>query len=189
VEVDPGNWLAMVRPTSALAIVTTVDSQGRVNAAPHATVVRVSQQPLQLAFTCSEASDTRANIEATGQFTLNYVPDSHEVLKQVLTAAQSWPRGVNESARAGMTSLPGLKVGPPRLAECYVHVELETEWVKSWSGRCMVVGQVVAVTARRDCVDDNDELKWERARPVHFWGGPDHASFSPLGPPVPVLPG
>jgi flavin reductase (DIM6/NTAB) family NADH-FMN oxidoreductase RutF len=186
VELDSGNWLAVARPTSALSIVTTVDAEGRANAAPFATVVRVNQEPLQLAFTCGEGSDTCANIQATGQFTLNLVSHSEDLLRGVVTTAKPWPSGIDEATHAGLTPLPAIRIRPPRLLECYAHLELETEWLKSWSGRCMVVGRVVAASARRDCLGPDNELVWKQARPVHYWGGAGGDTFTPLGAPMPI---
>ncbi|GLB67867.1 flavin reductase family protein [Arthrobacter mangrovi] len=187
VELGPGDWLAVTRPTSALSIVTTVDADGRPNAAPFATVVRVSQEPLQLAFTCTEGSDTCANVQATGQFMLNLVSHGEDLLRRVVITAEPLPSGIDEAAHAGLTPLPAIRIRPPRLLECYAHLELETEWLKSWSGRCMVVGRVVAASARRDCLGPDNELVWKEARPVHYWGGTGGHSFTPLGTPMPVV--
>lgn len=185
-ELGPDSWLAVARPTSALSLITTVDVEGHANAAPFATVVRVSQEPLQFAFTCGEGSDTCANVRATGQFTLNLVSHSDDLLRRVMATAKPWPSGVDEAVQAGLTPLPAIRIRPPRLLECYAHLELETEWLKSWSGRCMVVGRVVAASARRDCLNPDGELIWEQARPVHYWGGAGD-SFTPLGEPMSVV--
>jgi flavin reductase (DIM6/NTAB) family NADH-FMN oxidoreductase RutF len=159
-----------------------------MNAAPFATLVRVSHDPLQLAFTAAEDSDTCANIRATGEFAVNFVPFEEELLKQVLVAARPWPGGVDEIAQARLTAFPAIKIAPPLLAQCYAHLELETEWIKPWSGRCMIVGRVVAVSARADCLNDSQELIWEKTQPVHFWGSKRGPSFSQMGAPVTVLP-
>jgi flavin reductase (DIM6/NTAB) family NADH-FMN oxidoreductase RutF len=188
VEVSPAHWLEIARPTSALSLITTVDAAGSMNAAPFATLVRVSQDPLQLAFTAAEDSDTCANVRATGQFAVNLVPFEAELLKQVLVAAQPLPSGVDEIAQARLTAFTAIKITPPLLAQCYAHLELETEWIKPWSDRCMIVGSVVAVSARADCLNDGQELIWEKTQPVHFWGSKRGPSFSQMGAPVTVLP-
>jgi flavin reductase (DIM6/NTAB) family NADH-FMN oxidoreductase RutF len=159
-----------------------------MNAAPFATVVRVSQDPLQLAFTAAEDSDTCANVRAIGQFAVNLVSHKEDLLKKVLVAAHPWPTDVDEIAQSGLTAFPAIKIAPPLLAQCYAHLELETEWYKPWSGRCMIVGRVVAVSARDDCLNDSQELIWEKTQPVHFWGSKRGHSFSPMGAPVTVLP-
>jgi flavin reductase (DIM6/NTAB) family NADH-FMN oxidoreductase RutF len=187
VKVAPDHWMEIARPTSALSLVTTVDAAGSMNAAPFATLVRVSQDPLQLAFTAAEDSDTCANIRATGEFAVNFVPFEEELLKQVLVAARPWPSNVDEIAQAKLTAFPAIKIAPPLLAQCYAHLELETEWIKRWSGRCMIVGRVVAGSARADCLNDSQELIWEKTQPVHFWGGNRGPSFSQMGAPVTVL--
>lgn len=187
VELGPGDWHAVSRPTSVLSIVTTVDVDGRANAAPFATVVRVSQEPLQLAFTCAEGSDTCANVQATGQFTLNLVSHNEDLLRRVVATAEPLPSGIDEATHTGLTPLPAIRIRPPRLLECYAHLELETEWLKSWSGRCMVVGRVVAASARRDCLGPDGDLVWKQARPVHYWGGAGGHSFTPLGAPMPIV--
>jgi flavin reductase (DIM6/NTAB) family NADH-FMN oxidoreductase RutF len=188
VEVSPDHWLEITRPTSALSLITTVDTAGAMNAAPFATVVRVSQDPLQLAFTAAEDSDTCANVRATGQFAVNFVSNKEETLKKVLVAARPWPSDVDEIAQSRLTAFPATKIAPPLLAQCYAHLEVKTEWFKPWSGRCMIVGRVVAVSARADCLNERQELIWEKTQPVHFWGSKRGHSFSPMGAPVTVLP-
>ena len=49
-------------PSSGVAIVTTCDGAGRVNAAAYGSCVRVSHEPLDIAFTAYATHDTVANL-------------------------------------------------------------------------------------------------------------------------------
>ena len=62
-------------------------------------------------------------------------------------------RGVSELEKAGLTALPARLVKPPRILECPRHFECRVEWTKAWSGRLMVVGEVVAASVDADKVD------------------------------------
>ena len=73
-DVRPEWWDNIFAPSSCLVIITTVDQQGRVNAASYGTCTRVCHEPMYIAFTCGEGKDTYNNIQTTGEFTVNVVP-------------------------------------------------------------------------------------------------------------------
>ena len=186
--IEPHQWTSFVRPTSALSLIASLDIEGNTNAAPFATLVRVNQNPLEMAFTCAEGGDTHRNIVCTEEYTINLVSFEQELLQKVLIAAKPWPCSENELLRAELTALPSRVVAPPIIEECYAHLELKLEWTRSWSKRCMIVGRVVAVSANADCIDEYGEVIWERARPTGFWGSSKGASFSALAEPLLVTP-
>ena len=64
-------WDRLFAPAGHVAIVTSTDRDGRINAASYATCVRIVHNPVQIAFTTSLAGHTRENILATGQFVVN----------------------------------------------------------------------------------------------------------------------
>jgi flavin reductase (DIM6/NTAB) family NADH-FMN oxidoreductase RutF len=166
------NWDAMFAPSSCLAIITTVDTEGRVNAAAFATCTRVLHNPVYVAFTTSRGKDTAENALATRAFVVNTPAFEPHILDRVLTVAFPFERGVNELDRAGFTSIAAEEVAPPRVVECNRHFECEVEWTREWAGgRLMVCGQVVAVSADADCIGADGLLVWERARPAHYCGG------------------
>src|SRR4051812_3006933 len=61
-------WDRLFAPSSCLSIITSVDHDGRVNAAAFGTCTRVLHNPVYLAFTTTLGNDTANNILATGAF-------------------------------------------------------------------------------------------------------------------------
>ena len=165
-------WDRLFAPAGHVAIITSVDREGRVNAASYATCVRIVHNPVQIAFTTSLAGHTRENILATGEFVVNLPSFDRRQLEQVRVVGLPFARGVNELEKAGLTTLPSTKVKPPRVAECLRHFECEVVWAKEWLNRMMVVGGVVAASTYADCVDSKGYIVWGRVKPVVFCGAP-----------------
>jgi len=165
-------WDRLFAPGGHCAIVTTVDGQGRVNAASYATCVRIVHNPVQIAFTTSLKGDTRANLLETDEFVVNLPAFERRILEAVRVVGLPFERGVNELDKAGLTALPSQTVKPPRIEECTRHFECEVVWTKEWLGRMMVVGNVKAASVWADCVDEKGYLLWDRIKPVAFAGAP-----------------
>lgn len=165
-------WDRLFAPGGHVAIVTSIDNEGRVNAASYATCVRIVHNPVQIAFTTSLAGHTRENILATGEFVVNLPSFERRLLEQVRIVGLPFARGVNELEKAGLTALQSTTVKPPRIAECLRHFECTVVWTKEWLNRMMVVGNVVAASTYSDCVDAKGYIVWERVKPVAFCGAP-----------------
>jgi flavin reductase (DIM6/NTAB) family NADH-FMN oxidoreductase RutF len=165
-------WDRLFAPGGHAAMITTVDGEGRVNAASYATCVRIVHKPVQIAFTTSQTGDTGRNVTETGQFVVNLPSFERDVLEKVRIVGLPFARGVNELEKAGLTALPSMLVKAPRIAECHRHFECEVVWTKEWLNRMMVVGNVVAAPVRADCVDRKGYIIWERIKPVAFCGAP-----------------
>jgi len=165
-------WDRLFAPGGHAAMITTVDREGRVNAASYATCVRIVHKPVQIAFTTSQAGDTGRNVTETGQFVVNLPSFERDILEKVRIVGLPFARGVNELEKAGLTALSSTLIKPPRIAECHRHFECEVVWTKEWLNRMMVVGNVVAASVRGDCVDRKGYIIWERIKPVAFCGAP-----------------
>ncbi len=152
-DVPMEHWDRLFAPSACLVMITTVDQQGRINAASYGTCVRVCHDPVYIAFTTGATKDTE-----------------REILEKVRVVGLEFPPGVNELEKAGLTSLPSTVVKPPRIAECRSHFECKVEWTKQWLHRLMVVGKVVAASVDEGCVDEQGYLVWEKLKPAHYCG-------------------
>jgi flavin reductase (DIM6/NTAB) family NADH-FMN oxidoreductase RutF len=171
-------WDRLFAPSSCLAMITTVDAQGRVNAASYGTCTRVNHEPVYIAFTTSAGKDTAKNIFATGEFVVNLPKWERRVLEQVRIVGLPFASGVNELEKAGLTAIPSKIVKPPRILECPRHFECKLEWTKEWAGgRLMVVGELLACSVDADCVDSEGYLIWEKAMSAHYCGAPYKGGF------------
>jgi flavin reductase (DIM6/NTAB) family NADH-FMN oxidoreductase RutF len=106
-----------------VAIVTTVDENGVVNAAPFARIFPWSDNvnKPQLSLSIAPMWHTASNIRKTKEFVANW--PSIDILKEVMICATNYPRGVNELEEAGLHQIPSNKVKPPRIKECLAHYE------------------------------------------------------------------
>ena len=170
IDVRPEWWDNIFAPSSCLVIITTVDKQGRVNAASYGTCTRVCHDPVYLSFTCTVGRDTADNVLATGEFVVNVVPFEQAMLDKTLVCGLPFKGGVNELEKAGLTPIPSRVLRPPRIAECRSHFECRVEWTHQWVNRLMVCGKVEAVSIDAGCMTDNGFIVWDKVKPAHYCG-------------------
>jgi flavin reductase (DIM6/NTAB) family NADH-FMN oxidoreductase RutF len=141
-----------------IAWVVSLDATGRVNAAPFSFFNVFGEDPATVIIGIGgrkpgDAKDTGNNIRETGEFVVNLV--SFENAQQMVETAIEFDHSVNEIAEAGLTTIPSTKVKPPRLAESPVAMECERMMtIELGLQRALIVGKVVAMHVRDDCVLD-----------------------------------
>ena len=97
VDQEPKYWDRLFASPGILGIITTVDIDGKVNAASFGTIVRVVHNPVQIAFTTnSKGKDTYGNVLATGQFVVNLPSFERDILEKVCIVGLPFAPGVNE---------------------------------------------------------------------------------------------
>jgi flavin reductase (DIM6/NTAB) family NADH-FMN oxidoreductase RutF len=149
-----------------IALVTTVDEHGRINAAPFSFFNCLSADPPILALGVENYpdmtfKDTGHNIRMTEVFTVNIV--SFAIAEAMHICGSKYPRGVDELKEAGLTAMPGTKVASPWIAEapaafeCKRHVTLELG-----KSRQIVMGEIV-YAHYRDGVVDPERLRVDPA--------------------------
>jgi flavin reductase (DIM6/NTAB) family NADH-FMN oxidoreductase RutF len=140
-----------------IALVTTVDPLGRVNAAPFSFFNCLSHDPPIVALGVENKpdmsfKDTAGNIRLTEVFTVNIV--SHAMAEAMHVCAIGFPLGVDELAEAGLTAVAGTKIAAPRIAEapaafeCRRHTTLEIG-----RSRQIILGEIVHAHFHADVVD------------------------------------
>lgn len=152
----------LVAPRPIL-LITTVDKQGRINAAPMSFVMPVEMEPPILAFSTGYESDTYRNISDTGEFVANLVTE--KMKKQMWVCGKSFPRGVNELEKAGLHWEPSKKVKPPRVAESPASVECKLEWTYDGPEYVVVAGRVLAVNVEKEALKAG-KLNVEEVKPL-----------------------
>jgi len=178
IDVPEAHYDRLASPVASLAVITTIDAAGRVNAAPVATCLRNNHHPTCYEFTMDARKHTSENIASTAEFVVNVVPFDRAVLEKVQVTALAFPRGVNELELARLTAIPSKVVKPPRIGECLSHFECKVEWTKQWLGsRLTIVGRVVAASVNRDCIDAQGFVVHERLRTAQHCGQAYGARF------------
>ena len=172
IDQDSKYWDRLFANVGQLAMITSINADGQVNAATFATCVRVVHEPVHISFTTSTYKDTYRNIKETGQFVVNLAKFDRGLLEKACILGLPFAPGVNELEKAGLTALPSTRVKPPRIEECHRHFECEVVWMKEWVGRVMIVGNVLAASVDADCVDERGFIIWDKVRPVQYCGAP-----------------
>jgi flavin reductase (DIM6/NTAB) family NADH-FMN oxidoreductase RutF len=142
-----------------IALVTTIDPAGRVNAAPFSFFNCLSADPPILALGIENHpdmsyKDTALNIRLTEVFTVNIV--SHAIAEAMHMCAAPFGPGENELKAAGLTAMPGKRVASPWIKEapaafeCRRHVTLELG-----KSRQIILGEIVFAHYHGDVVDRN----------------------------------
>jgi flavin reductase (DIM6/NTAB) family NADH-FMN oxidoreductase RutF len=151
-------------------IITTVDSDGRVNAAPFGLVYPFSTgSSPQLLAGINSRWHTARNIEATGEFVVNYA--SVSLLEQVAQTGLLYPEGVNELDRAGLTALPALTVRPPRIEECYQHIECRLNHIiRPNDNQVNCIGNVISITLNEELLGKSKLERVRAADPLLLFG-------------------
>lgn len=141
-----------------IAFVTTCGAKGNVNAAPFSQFVIVAVDPGLLGISVgprdSGRKDTITNIETTGQFVINIVPDEWAEIVQL--ASQEHPADVSEVELLGLETIPSFHVTPPRLAASNIQFECRVHRICEFGDapNHFVVGAVVAMHVREGLARD-----------------------------------
>ena len=130
-----------------IALVTTLDASGRVNAAPYSAFNYAGVDPVLVTIgagnraDAAEASglplpkDTAQNIRVRGEFVINVVNEA--LVEAMNVCAIDFPPDVDELAEAGLTTAPSSRVKVPRIAEAPARSRRSSEAARgSSSGRC-----------------------------------------------------
>jgi flavin reductase (DIM6/NTAB) family NADH-FMN oxidoreductase RutF len=141
-----------------IALATTVDRAGKVNAAPFSFFNAVSSEPPVVVLGINGAGieggykDTAANIRETGEFVVNLVDEA--LAERMNICAVDFPHEIEELEVAKLTAVPSAEVKPPRIAESPVSFECKRITGLSLGGNSMLeVGRVIHIHIRDDLID------------------------------------
>lgn len=145
-----------------IALITTIDPDGRVNAAPFSFFNCLSADPAILAIGVENHDDmsfkdTARNIRMNEEFTVHIVSDA--ILEAMNICAVPFPPDCSELARAGLTVAPGQSIRVPRIVEspaafeCRRYMTLEVG-----RSREIILGKVTAAIFHRGTVNDRHHV-------------------------------
>src|SRR5438105_4982175 len=148
-----------------IAWVTTVSPGGVVNLAPFSFFNAFGSNPPVIVFSPARRrdgskKDTLLNIEARGEFVVNSAVES--LAEQVNLSSKELPPEESEIALTGLSTLPSIKVKPPRLRESPVNMECKLRQIVPLgdgpiSGN-LVIGEVVMFHVADAVFGDNGRI-------------------------------
>ena len=148
--------LASLVTPRPIAWVTTLGSDGVVNAAPFSFFNLLGANPPILGFCPGDRDDgtpkdTARNIRLSHEFVVNLVDE--KVAEAMNRTAASLPYGVSELQSAGLTTASSSSVKPPRIAESPASLEC-VEWgTLQIGGNRLIIGLVKRVHVRDELFD------------------------------------
>ncbi|QBG46954.1 flavin reductase family protein [Verrucomicrobia bacterium S94] len=151
-----------------IALVTTVDNDGNINAAPFSFFNLMGSRPPICVFAPGNRDegtpkDTVLNIQMNNQFVVNLVDEP--IAEAMNACAASVPYGENELQLSGLTPAASSMVLPPRIAEAPASLECEAYDTLEIGKNRMVIGLIKRVHVRDEIYDEEtrrintDQLK------------------------------
>ena len=140
--------LVVPRP---IAWVTSVNSEGVVNAAPFSFFNLLGSNPPIVGIGVGDRGlgnpkDTARNIRERCEFVVNLVDEATTEAMNI--TAIEFPHGVSELTEAGLTSAASVAVSTPRIAESPVHLECRLAEIVTIGANRIILGEVVHVGLR-----------------------------------------
>jgi flavin reductase (DIM6/NTAB) family NADH-FMN oxidoreductase RutF len=140
-----------------IALVTTLDANGAVNAAPFSFFNVFSEEPPLVVLGLQHKADrtpkdTTRNIHRDGEFVVHMVDEPLALAMN--DCAVDFPAGESEVAATGLATLPSVDVRVPRLAAAPFALECKRSVALAFGpGRELLVGEVLRIHAREGLVD------------------------------------
>ncbi|CAN5334289.1 flavin reductase family protein [soil metagenome] len=139
-----------------IALITTLNSDGSVNAAPFSMFNMVGEDPPLVFVSISkldggQLKDTAANILRTKEFVVHLSDEAMGL--QMHRCGDALPNGESELVHAGLHATPSKTVGPPRIVEAPVAFECVLHEVMETTSRYVFFGRIEWLAAREGLVD------------------------------------
>ena len=141
-----------------IALVTSLDEQGRLNAAPFSAFNYLGTDPAIVAIGVTNRpgvdfvpKDTARNIRRTGEFVVNVVTE--DIAEQMNICAIDFPAEVNELEMAKLETTPSASVRVPRIAQAHAALECREHTTLEIGRSRVILGRVVAAYVEDQFVD------------------------------------
>jgi flavin reductase (DIM6/NTAB) family NADH-FMN oxidoreductase RutF len=133
-----------------IALVTSMNEDGRLNAAPFSSYNYLCTDPPVVGMGVTNKpgehyvpKDTARNIRRTGEFVVNVVTE--DLLKQMNVCATDFPEEVNELEMAELTTAASTVVKVPRIAQAHAALECREHATIEIGRSRIILGRVVAI--------------------------------------------
>ena len=151
-----------------IAWVSTLTADGvSANLAPHSFFTVACTSPPIVQFTSVGRKDTLMNVEATGEFVVNFAPEW--LFEQINETATNFPHGMDEFEAVGVEREASSRVKPPRVAGSPVALECRLHSTLCLGNSTVVFGEVLhAAVSDEVLVDGHPEIT--KMRPLSRLG-------------------
>lgn len=166
-----------------VAWITTIDGEGRVNAAPFSSYNYVATSPPMVAVNIARRvgaiKDTARNIDANGEFVVNVATEA--TMEAMHRCGEDYAPHVSEVEALGIELVPSRHVKPPRIASTPVQMEcrLDQKVVLGRGVNTLYIGEVVAFHLSA-AIFDGRRVDSAKMRPIARLGGPYYAALGEI---------
>lgn len=141
-----------------IALITSINEEGRLNAAPFSAYNYLCTDPPVVGIGVTNKpgqdfvpKDTARNIRRMGEFVVNVVTE--DLAQQMNVCAIDFPAEVDELGLAGLTTVPSQKVKVPRIEQAHAALEcVEHSTIEIGRSR-IILGRVVAIYVEDQFID------------------------------------
>lgn len=162
-KLDPELAYQVIAPRITI-LVTTVDSDKKINAAPISFVSPIGFNPAVVMISLAPTRHTYQNIKETREFVINIL--GKEYMDKVMMCAMAYPKGVNELEKVGLRWYSSELVRPSRVKEAKAWLECKFLEEKKMGDHLAVFGEVLTAEVSDDVITD---------------GKPDMTKINPVG--------
>ena len=157
-----------------IALVTTQNEAGVVNAAPFSMFNMLGEDPPILMISINKLQDhhlkdTSANILANGEFVVHIADEP--MAEQMHRCGETLPASHSELDHVGLSVAPCKAVRPPRILEAPVAFECKLSETLETASRHIFIGEVLWLHARDELIDiERHRVKLQNYFPVARFG-------------------
>ena len=167
VEFDPDKMNWHPSPLAGqIVLLTTVDSDGRVDVAPKSWVTMIAFKPPTIIVGCNRKHVTASNLLKVPEFVVN-LPSEDLISKIYDMPGVPSPRSLE---RVGLTPLTSLEVAPPSIAECFAHLECRLVTIEGvgTGDEIVIFGEVIRARINSDARQGSYINRYSDLRPIFF---------------------
>ncbi|MEG9436225.1 flavin reductase family protein [Edaphobacter sp. HDX4] len=141
-----------------IALITTMEENGTLNAAPFSAYNYLCTDPPIVGIGVANRSadeivpkDTARNIRRSGEFVINVVTE--DIAEQMNICATDFPPGISEVEMANLETAPSAVVKVPRIASAHAALECREHTTLEIGRSRIVLGRVVSIYVEDQFVD------------------------------------
>lgn len=181
---NPFNAIITPRP---IGWISTRGADGHDNLAPYSFFNGVAYEPPQVVFSSTGSKEDRngtkdsvSHIRETEVFCVNIV---EYAMRDVMnTTSGIWPRDVDEFEKAGIERAECERIACSRVANAPANMECRLTEIVTLKGAAnfLVIGEVIGVHLRDDCINDDGLFDVLRYQPLTRLGYRDYSRITEL---------
>jgi len=156
-----------------IALITSMDEKGGLNAAPFSAYNYLCTDPPIVGIGVTNRpgeeripKDTARNIRRTGEFVVNVVTE--DIAQQMNICATDFPAEISELEMANLQTTPSTVVKVPRIASAHAALECREHTTIEIGRSRIILGRVVSIYIEDEYVDPNGP--YVRAEQLHAIG-------------------